>query len=60
MIFGKSEKKRLSLRAALVVGGLAMFGAAGIVRKGKDLFSTAFGKMKGVVKKGEKTFCDMS
>ena len=60
MIFGKSEKKRLSLRAALIVGGLAMFGAAGIVRKGKNLINTACNKMKSAVKKGEKTFCDMS
>lgn len=59
MIFGKSEKKRLPLRAALVVGGLAMLGAAGIVRKSKAVFSTACDKMKSAVKKGEKTFCDM-
>ncbi len=60
MIFGKSEKKRFSLRAALIVGGLAMLGAAGIVRKSKEMFSTACDKMKSAVKKGEKTFCDMS
>lgn len=60
MIFGKSEKKRLPFRAALIVGGLAMLGAAGIVRKSKAIVNTACDKMKSAVKKGEKSFCDMS
>lgn len=60
MFFGKSEKKRGSLCTVLVIGGLAMLGAAGIVKKGKEMINTACDKMKGVVKKGEKTFCEMS
>ena len=56
MLFGKTEKKRTSATLILAVGGLAMIGAAGMVRKGKSLIDKATDKMKNIVKKKP---CDM-
>ena len=52
MIFGKSEKKRLPLRAALVVGGLAMLGYVLINNQMKEgqLLGSAKGDPYGITK----------
>ena len=51
MIFGKSEKKRGSLSAVLMVGALAVVGVASITNKGKRMVSGFVGKCKNFVKK---------
>ena len=51
LIFGKTERKKTSAGLILAIGGLAMLGAAFMVRKGKSLLSTAVDKMKNMMKK---------
>ena len=51
MLFGKSEKKRGSLSSLLMVGALAVVGAASITNKGKKLVSGFVDKCKSIVKK---------
>jgi hypothetical protein len=51
MLFGKSEKKRGSLSAILMVGALAVVGMASITNKGKRMVSGFVGKCKSMVKK---------
>jgi hypothetical protein len=57
MLFGKTERKRTSATLILAVGGLAMIGAAGMVRKGKCLVEKATGKMKNIMKKKPSDIC---
>lgn len=51
MMFGKSEKKRGSLSSVLMVGALAVVGAASITNKGKKLVHDFVNKCKNIVKK---------
>ena len=51
MMFGKSEKKRGSLSSILMVGALAVVGAASITNKGKRLVGGVVNKCKSLVKK---------
>ena len=57
MIFGKTERKKTSAGLILAIGGLAMLGAAGMVRKGKSLANTAMDKMKNIMKKKTSDMC---
>ena len=57
MIFGKTERKKTSAGLILAIGGLAMLGAAGMVRKGKSLVSTAIDKIKNIMKKDPTDMC---
>lgn len=57
MLFGKTERKRTSATLILAVGGLAMIGAAGMVRKGKCLVEKATDKMKNIMKKKPSDIC---
>ena len=57
MLFGKSERKKTSACTVLVVGALAMLGAAGVVHKSKKLFGTVCDKMKNMMKKAPCDIC---
>lgn len=48
-MFGKSEKKRGSLSPLLMVGALAVVGAASITKKGKALIKGFVSKCKNMV-----------
>ncbi len=49
MFFGKSEKKRSSAPAILMIGALAVVGVASITNKGKRLITGAVDKCKSIV-----------
>ncbi len=51
MLFGKSEKKRGSLSSVLMVGALAVVGAASITNKGKKMVRSFVDKCKNIVSK---------
>lgn len=51
MMFGKSEKKRGTLSSVLMVGALAVVGAASITKKGKKLVNNFVNKCKNMVNK---------
>lgn len=51
MFLGKSEKKRSSAPAILMIGALAVVGAASITNKGKRMVSGVVNKCKNIVKK---------
>ena len=57
VIFGKTERKKTSAGIILAVGGLAMLGAAGMVRKGKCLLNNATDKIKNMIKKKPSDIC---
>ena len=50
-MFGKSEKKRGSLSSLLMIGALAVVGAASITNKGKKLARDFVNKCRSIVKK---------
>ncbi len=49
MILGKSEKKRGSFSSVLMIGALAVVGAASITNKGKKLVCDFVDKCKRIV-----------
>lgn len=51
MIFGKNEKKRSSVPGILMIGALAVVGAASITNKGKQMVSGLVTKCKNMVSK---------
>lgn len=51
MIFGKNEKKRSSVPAILMIGALAVVGAAAITNKGKRVVMNTVDKCKSIVSK---------
>jgi len=51
MMSGKSEKKRGSFSSVLMLGALAVVGAAGIANKGKKLACDFVNKCKRIVNK---------
>lgn len=51
MIFGKNEKKRSSVPAILMIGALAVVGAAAITNKGKQVVMNTVDKCKSIVSK---------
>ena len=59
MLFGKSEKKRSSAPAILMIGALAVVGAAAITNKGKQLISNTVDKCKSIVSKKKDDMMDM-
>ncbi|MBO5878924.1 MAG: hypothetical protein J6Q68_00015 [Clostridia bacterium] len=59
MLFGRSEKKRSSTPAILMIGALAVVGAASITNKGKQLISNTVDKCKSIVNKKKDDMMDM-
>ena len=59
MFLGKSEKKRSSAPAILMIGALAVVGAASITNKGKRMVSSVVNKCKNIVKKKKDDMLEM-
>ena len=53
MLFGKSERKKSSACMLVVIGALAVVGAASITNKGKKIVNCVSTKIKGLVKGDE-------
>ena len=51
MFFGKSERRKTSVITIMAIGALAMVGAVGIVRKGKQAIGCACDKLRGAMKR---------
>ena len=53
MLFGKCDKKRGTSYVMVLVGALAVIGAASITNKGRKMISSACCKVKSMVGRGE-------
>ena len=59
MIFRKSERKKLPTVLGLTMGALAVVGFMSIKNKGREIISSAAGKMKNMLHKKESCECPM-
>ena len=57
MFFGKSERKKTPVGMILIVGALAIIGAATVAEKGKAAISCACNKIKSLAAKKENECC---
>ena len=56
-MFGKCEKKRICLSHIIVIGALAVVGAASITKKGKSAINGFVDKCKNIVSNTKDEMC---